>query len=396
MALAALIAAYTETPSSGAPLRATLPIAGRTLLERQARLAAAVGATPVVILVEAITPDLAAAIDRLRAEGVSALVARSLAEAADSIPPEQRVLLVGDGLSAEASHFTRAAGANETTIFTVPDAGADDRHERIDANSRWAGLALVTGALLRDTAAMLQDWDPQSTLLRRAVQDGARLARIRLDDGFLLIADDAGQLAEAEQTIVRAAGGRGRGWVSRLLLAPIERLATRALMPTRLTPGWLYLGAALMTGVAAVLFVRGWLWAGGLLLVLATPLDGLAERLASVRLQAERAPGWWHQLMPAAGAAALLALGYNLSLVSGWGCILLAATVTVFLFALDRETGTREIEGREWLAERKGMTWLMLPFAATGYWLAGLAVLVLYAGGSFFWAQREVHRNGET
>jgi hypothetical protein len=37
------------------------------------------------------------------------------------------------------------------------------------------------------------------------------------------------------------------------------------------------------------------------------------------------------------------------------------------------------------------MTWLILPFAAFGYWQAGLAALFAYAAGSFFWAQREAH-----
>ena len=43
-------------------------------------------------------------------------------------------------------------------------------------------------------------------------------------------------------------------------------------------------------------------------------------------------------------------------------------------------------------AERKGMSWLMLPFAVTGAWASGLGLLAAYAAGSFFWAQREVHR----
>jgi hypothetical protein len=37
------------------------------------------------------------------------------------------------------------------------------------------------------------------------------------------------------------------------------------------------------------------------------------------------------------------------------------------------------------------MTWLILPFALIGMWLAGLFALFAYAAGSFFWAQRAVH-----
>ena len=41
--------------------------------------------------------------------------------------------------------------------------------------------------------------------------------------------------------------------------------------------------------------------------------------------------------------------------------------------------------------ERRGMAWLMLPFAAFGLWQFGLAALFAYAAASFFWAQSEVH-----
>ena len=36
--------------------------------------------------------------------------------------------------------------------------------------------------------------------------------------------------------------------------------------------------------------------------------------------------------------------------------------------------------GRLWLAERKGMSWLMLPFAAANLWGTGLTLLAFYAG----------------
>jgi hypothetical protein len=38
------------------------------------------------------------------------------------------------------------------------------------------------------------------------------------------------------------------------------------------------------------------------------------------------------------------------------------------------------------------MSWLLLPFAVAGLWGTGLTMLLMYAAGSFFWAQRHVHR----
>jgi hypothetical protein len=37
------------------------------------------------------------------------------------------------------------------------------------------------------------------------------------------------------------------------------------------------------------------------------------------------------------------------------------------------------------------MSWLMLPFAAANLWASGLTLLAVYAGASFFWAQRQAH-----
>ena len=76
----------------------------------------------------------------------------------------------------------------------------------------------------------------------------------------------------------------------------------------------------------------------------------------------------------------------------GWGCLSLGAAILAFQAALNIEMGGRRGPGAVWLAERKGLAWLMLPFAATGWWATGLGALAAYAAGSFFWVQRQVHR----
>ena len=69
MALGALIGAYQEDDSGG--LRALLTLAGRTLVEYQARGLAAAGAAPIIVLVERIPVALNEAFERLRGEGIS-------------------------------------------------------------------------------------------------------------------------------------------------------------------------------------------------------------------------------------------------------------------------------------------------------------------------------------
>ena len=149
------------------------------MVERQARRGAAAGADPIVIAVERVPAELLAAVDRLRSQGIDMIVARTAADAADAVDSADRLLLVADGLVASTAHVERLLALDGNTLLTVPDVRVDDRFERIDGHSRWAGLALLDGRLLHETAERLGDWDLQSTLLRRAVQTGARQVAVR-------------------------------------------------------------------------------------------------------------------------------------------------------------------------------------------------------------------------
>jgi len=100
---------------------------------------------------------------------------------------------------------------------------------------------------------------------------------------------------------------------------------------------------------------------------------------------------WWAHLVPLFAAAALVILSYSLVPLHGWGMVLLAFVTLAFLAALAVESEGEEIRAAILLAERKGMIWIMLPFAVFGLWNAGLALLFAYAAASFFWAQRQAH-----
>ena len=80
------------------------------------------------------------------------VLARSAEEAAEAVDPGDRLLLVGDGLVAPEAAIARLVAIDGPAVLAVPDLRVDDRYERIDAQSRWAGLALIDGELLQQTA----------------------------------------------------------------------------------------------------------------------------------------------------------------------------------------------------------------------------------------------------
>jgi hypothetical protein len=388
VALAALIAAYHESGEAG-HLRATLPLAGRTVVERQARLAASAGANPVIIFVERLPAALSAAVERLRRDRVPVILVRNVEEAAEAVDPFDRILLVGDGAIVPAAQQVRLAAEEGPAVLTVPEGAHGELYERIDAQSRWAGLAAIDGALLRETAAMLRDWDLQSTLLRRTLQAGA--GHVEADNAATVAILDRDQdLDELERRIIAGADTANRSW-SDIVLAPIERLVTLMLVGSPLSPQLIGLGAALLGALAAASFYVGWYWIGLIKLLAATPLEGIATRLARLRMQSSVRQSWWAYLIPLFTAAAFIILSYRLMPAYGWGIVLLPFVTLGFLHALAVETEERSVPGALLLAERKGMIWLLVPFAVFGLWPAGFVFLCAYAAASFFWAQQQVH-----
>ena len=394
MPIAALLSATREAREPGVPLRATFWLAGRTLIERQARLAAAAGARRIIVMVETVPGELAAAIERLRREGLDVVTARNAQEAAAALPGGGRMIMIADGFVGARTHLDRLTDADRPVLLAVTDRGFDERYERIDGDTRWAGIALIDGELLRDAALMPSEWDVQSTLLRRALQTGVKpltLANQR-EAAELAIVERREDFTELQRRMLNSIGWASPNWVSRFLLAPIERRSTEAIMASEVTPPMLGAAAVLLTALSVLAFALEWPLLGLVPLLLAMPLEGIALRLARLRLQRIGPSEWWRLALPVLEGAALLTLGYTLLPRLGWGILLTAAMAILFLIALRREIGTKEVRGALLLADRHSLLIRMLPFAISDRWGTGIAVLLAYAAGSFFWAQNEAHR----
>jgi hypothetical protein len=389
MAVGGLIGAYQEDDSGG--LRALLPLAGRTVVEYQVRCAAAAGAAPIVVVVERVPQMLQDCFERLRLDGIGVFPVSDVQEALARFEAGSLILMVADGVVPPSDLVAAVAAEPEPALAIVPDDEPHEMFERIDAQSRWAGVALVDARLLGSTAAMLGDWDLQSTLLRRAVQEGALRLRAEEIGGEPLLADATTDLEQFQRRMFVASRGVRPDWVSRYLLPPIEEFATEQLMQTRVRPAWLVWAALALTVGGAFCFLRGWLGAGLVLLLASMPLDLVASRLAALRLRP--LPVWMLTriaLWPASGLA-LLALGvWEMRHMSGWGALVTALGATAFAEASRLERAGMP-EGELWLISRRSAITLAIPFAIAGAWTSYLVGLLAYAGISFFIVQHVRH-----
>ncbi len=391
MALGALISAYQEDDQG--VLRALFPLAGRTLVEYQARCAAAAGAAPIIVLVERVPAALNEAFERLRAEGLTVVPVSDGNEAASRFEAGTLILQIADGLAPDFALCARLAEQVEPAVALIPDDEEHQAHERVDATSRWAGLSLIDSQTLSSTAAMLGDWDLQSTLLRRIVQADARRVMAGEAGNSILLAQSPEDLAGFERHLLVGSRGARNDWASRYALPLVEEFATEKLMESRVRPAWLVTGALGLTLAAAFGFTRGWLWPSVVLLVLSTPFDLVAERLAALRMR-PLAPSLWTRrlLWPAAGLA-LIALGWwSYNHGAGWGALITALSAAAFAQAAQTEQSGIELPPRPWLFSRRNAIFAAIPFAIGGWWNGLLVSLLIYAAASFFIAQHFRHR----
>ncbi len=283
---------------------------------------------------------------------------------------------------------------DDSAVLTVPDDEAHEAFERIDGNNRWAGVAKVEAHTLGSTAAMLGDWDLQSTLLRRAIQAGARLLPSTAAEGrgpFLASGEEA--MAGYERRLLVASRTAREDAVSRYLLPLVEEIATERLMETGIRPSWLVQTGLGMTVAGAFCFSRGWDWAAVALLVLSTPLDLVAQRLATLRLKPLSRLMLSRRLLWPASGLALVALGwFEARHGSGWGAMVAALSAAAFAEAGRIERRDSSVPKGEWLLSRRTAIWLAIPFAIGGWWSAYLGLVALYAAVSFFVVQHMSHR----
>lgn len=182
MRLAAIICATAPSAEPGLVPRGQLAFAGQSLLEYQARQARDAGAERVLILVEAVAPSLSRAVDNLHADGVTVQLIRDMASLMRDAPRDCDMLLFADGAISQQPHVDALAASAGNAVLVAEDAAASAHFERIDGMHRWVGLARITPDVLFGTLDLIGDWDVPSTLLRAALQVGAKRIAVPAQD----------------------------------------------------------------------------------------------------------------------------------------------------------------------------------------------------------------------
>lgn len=248
------------------------------------------GADRIMILVSVITPALSQAVDRLSADGIAVALVRDMVSMVRDAPRDSDVLLVADGIIVAQTHFDAIAEQQGNALLVTDDSRASAPLERIDAGQRWAGLARISPDLLFGTLDMIGDWDLSLTLVRAAVQSGARRVTVPQDDlltGRVALIDGQAQADLVAQAVMSAGTTkkRTRGVAEHYLLCPAARLFSPALMRTQVPAAQVRIAAMALGAISLVPMELLWPATGFLILLLALGLAEIADRLDELALR---------------------------------------------------------------------------------------------------------------
>ncbi|WP_454279757.1 hypothetical protein [Sphingomonas sp. Marseille-Q8236] len=378
--LSGLLFAIDDADDRPGRLTATLPFAGVTLIEYQARLLIAAGAAQIIIVVARLTPELLGAIARIAQRGVVVDTVRSAVEAAEKLHPLSRLVVLADGLiTTEDMIALVLRDTGHDALVVVPEAGAEAGLERVGGQMAWAGVARVDPRRVAEVAALPRDYDLQSTLLRLAAQAHATHILLPGDAqkaGHGIVHRAEALDAQGRAVVARLVSGR-RSWFDRYILAPIARLS----LPRLVERG---VSAQVAGGVGAGLGLLGLMLIGfglpafGLLVTIAGTLGlGLGETLAGLRDEQEAVR---------AHSAAIAGLAALAIATLGWQHYRLFAddlapmfAIMLIVLAILAERAALYRFRRRWWASPPAYLLVVLPATMLGVTLGGLALASVYA-----------------
>jgi hypothetical protein len=375
--LAGLILGSDDNIAIGGVLPALFRVAGQSLIEYQVRVARAAGAGHIVVLVDQMPAALVAAFDRLRADGIDIDIARDARDAADRIHPDEMLLVMASGAVASQSLVSALAAGNQSALLTVADSPENVHCERIDAQSRWSGLALLEGKLLRATAALLGDWTLGPTLLRTAVQGGAERRLIAPGEQAALLGSESAALAFSH-ALAKGGAARGGGWFEGYVVNPIARFATPALIERNMPLELMLTLPLVLLGSSALLALMGLFVLGFFTLLLATIPAAIATIMAGIGSRDAQLLGWFERLKRPLLCLMLLLLGWSLTGAGvNWTALIAAAWVVSQLVLLEQDRAP-------WHISSETAALVMLMATAIGLPLIGLSLLVIHGLSTHF------------
>lgn len=231
---AALLSAVTlgeMLPDEGthAAGSAALRIAGQAVIEFQINQMVRHGISRIFVEIETLPGFLTAVADRATASGVSIEFVRSPAELRGKLDAGQFLFVLSENVYADDILLTEIVFEQNAFILTVDGREENAVFERIDLQSHWSGIAMLSAASVESIAVLPPEWSISSSLLRRALQDSVVHRPVNQD---ILVARKLCKIVTAAEAgllstrLIREQSSAVDGIVEKFFFAPIAAAIT--------------------------------------------------------------------------------------------------------------------------------------------------------------------------
>ena len=202
-------------------------LAGLSLIEYQIMMLARAGIQQFLIEVENIDGSLIALADRCRLRKLTVDFVQTGADILHHIDVDDRIWVQSGQLYVQLALIETLLKSSENFIATIDGRDENRAFERIDINTRWAGVSVVgydAIAMLRD---LPEDWSIMSSLLRQALLAKVPfrpLSQQHVQNGTLTVLTGAQDFSELNRQILRRRVANRAGYVEVYVFGPILSL----------------------------------------------------------------------------------------------------------------------------------------------------------------------------
>ncbi|WP_397591261.1 hypothetical protein [Sphingorhabdus sp.] len=202
-------------------------LAGLSLIEYQIMMLARAGIQQFLIEVENIDGSLIALSDRCRLRKLTVDFVQTGADILHHIDVDDRIWVQSGQLYVQLALIETLLKSSENFIATIDGRDENRAFERIDINTRWAGVSVVgydAIAMLRD---LPEDWSIMSSLLRQALLAKVPfrpLSQQHVQNGTLTVLTGAQDFSELNRQILRRRVANRAGYVEVYVFGPILSL----------------------------------------------------------------------------------------------------------------------------------------------------------------------------
>ncbi len=206
------------------PGTARQDLAGGSLIEHQITTLARAGILKFLIEVENYGGSLTALADRCRTKGLVVVFVQTGADIQSFVEASDRIWVQSSQLYVQFGLIETLTKATENFVATVDSRDENTAFERIDLNTRWAGVSVVGQDAIATLRDLPDDWSIISSLLRQSVLAQIPMRPVsqqHITNGTLTVLTAPQDFSELNRQILRRRVASRSGFVESQLFGPV-------------------------------------------------------------------------------------------------------------------------------------------------------------------------------